>query len=154
MSLSPCRAGYLFDKLQKQCICYPYTDIVHCSEQYSEIKIGYWVGLMKKHYTSSICPSSYCGFSKRNEISPGYYELPKISDDQCNSHRTGVACGECKSGYTLAYDSPKCINKDKCSAGMTCLVIVLTILYWIAIVAVVFTLMYFSFKIPLEEGNV
>ena len=64
-----------------------------------------------------------------------------------SSHRTGVACGECKSGYTLAYDSPDCINTHKCSAGMTILVIVLTILYWIAIVAVVFGLMYFQFQI-------
>ena len=151
VNISSCRAGYLFDKVQKQCVCYPYSDIVHCSEQYSEIKIGYWVGLgpMKNHYASSLCPSSYCDFAKRKEISPGYYELPRISDDQCNSHRTGVACGKCKPGYTLAYDSPKCISKDRCSARMICLVIVLTILYWIAIVAVVFTLMYFSFKIPL-----
>ena len=47
----------------------------------------------------------------------------------------------------LAYDSPDCINTDKCSAGMTILVIVLTILYWITIVAVVFGLMYFQFQI-------
>ena len=147
VSLSPCRAGYLFDNSEKQCICYPYSDIVHCSEQYSEIKIGYWVGPLEKHYTSSICPSSYCGFTKRTEISPGYYKLPETPGDQCNSHRTGVACGECKSGYTLAYNSPKCINKDKCSAGMTVLVIVLTILYWVAIVAIVFALMYFQFQV-------
>ena len=150
VNISPCRAGYLFDKLQKQCVCYPYSDIVHCSEQYSEIKIGYWVGPMKKHYTSSICPSSYCGFAKRKEISPGYFKLPETLDGQCNSHRTGVACGECKPGYTLAYDSPKCINKDKCSAGMICLVIVLTILYWVTIVVVVLALMYFQF--PISSG--
>ena len=147
IELSPCRTGYLFGKTQQQCVCYLYPDIVHCTEQYVEIKIGYWVGPLTEHYTSSICPSNYCNFAKRTESSPGYYDLPRKPDDQCSSHRTGVACGECKSGYTLAYDSPDCINTDKCSAGMTILVIVLTILYWIAIVVGVFGLMYFQFQI-------
>ena len=150
LKLSSCYPGYLFDKSQRQCICYPYSDVVHCTEQYSEIKIGYWIGLLtEQQYTLSICPSEYCNFAKRTETSEGYYDVPRKPDDQCNSHRTGLACGECKSGYTLAYDSPDCINKDKCSAGMTILVIVLTILYWITIVSGVFCLMYARFKIPL-----
>ena len=150
IELSSCHTGYLFDKSQRQCICYPYSDIVHCNEQYSEIKIGYWIGfLTAQHYTSSICPNNYCNFAKRTETSQGYYNLPSKPDDQCSSHRTGIVCGECKPGYTLAYDSPDCTNTNKCSAGMTILVIVLTILYWIAIVAIAFGVMYFRFKIPL-----
>ena len=148
VTLSQCRAGYLFDSTQRQCVCYSHSDLVHCKGYYVEIKIGYWIGnLTRQHYTSSICPKNYCS-SEHTETSPGYYSLHGKSDDQCISYRTGVACGECKSGYTLAYDSPDCINTDKsCSAGMTILVIVLTILYWIAIVAVVFGLMYFQFQI-------
>ena len=147
MTLSSCRAGYLFDNTQKQCACYPHPDLVNCKGYYVEIKIGYWIGyLTEEHYTSSICPNNYCS-SEHTETSPGYYSLHGKSDDQCSSHRTGVACGKCKSGYTLAYDSPDCINTDKCSAGMTILVIVLTILYWITIAAVVFGLMYFQFQI-------
>ena len=147
VTLSSCRAGYLFNNTQRQCVCYPHPNLVHCTEQYVEIKIGYWVGyLTQQHYTSSVCPNNYCS-SENTETSPGYYSLHKEPDDQCNSHRTGVACGECKSGYTLAYDSPDCINTDKCSAGMTILVIVLTILYWIVTVAVLFGLMYFQFQI-------
>ena len=151
IDLSSCHTGYLFSSTQRQCICYPQPDIVQCTEQYAEIKIGYWVGFLREKrynvYTSAICPTDYCNFKSRKETSLGYYCLPRQSDNQCNLHRTGVACGECKSGYTLAYDSPDCINTDKCSAGMTILVIVLTILYWIAIVAVVFGLMYFQFQI-------
>ena len=143
IELSSCRAGYLFDFAQGQCVCYPHSGLVHCKGYFVEIKIGY---LTKEHYTSSICPNNYCS-SEYPETSPGYYRLHGKPDNQCSSHRTGVGCGECKSGYTLAYDSPDCINTDKCSAGMTILVIVLTILYWIAIVAVVFGLMYFQFQI-------
>ena len=145
VELSPCRAGYVFN--YTKCLCYPHPDLVYCKEDYVEIKIGYWVGyLTQQHYTASVCPDNYCS-SEHTETSPGYYGLHGKSDDQCSSHRTGVACGECKSGYTLAYDSPDCINTDRCSAGMTILVIVLTILYWITIVAVVFGLMYFQFQI-------
>ena len=151
VELSPCHIGYLFDKYQRQCICYPHHDIQHCTDDYIEIKLGYWVGYVSDHYTSSICPSDYCSFSKQTETSLGYYGLSRQSDvstdDQCNSHRTGIACGKCKPGYTLAYDSPDCINTNKwCSAGMTILVLVLTILYWIAVVAIVFSLMWLPFQ--------
>ena len=145
IELSSCRVGYLFDKVQ-QCICYPHHDIVHCNEDYTEIRIGYWIGIISGQYASSVCPSDYCNFAERTETSLGYYDLSRESDDQCNSHRTGVACGECKQGYTLAYDSPYCISKDKCSAGMTFLVLVLTILYWFAVVAVIFGLLYLPFQ--------
>ena len=147
IELSPCRAGYLFNYTQRQCVCFPYPHIVHCTGGYVEIKIGYWIGfLIEQHCTSSVCPRNYCN-SKLIETTPGFYSLHGKPDDQCSSHRTGVACGECKPGYTLAYDSPDCINTDKCTAGMTILVIVLTILYWIAIVAIVFGLKYFQFQI-------
>ena len=148
--LSSCHTGYVFDKLQQQCVCYPYPGIVHCSGDNSEIKIGYWIGfLTEQHYTSSICPNNYCNFIERTEDSQGYYNLSKISDDRCSSHRTEVAYGECKSGYTLAYDFPDHINMDKCSAGMTILVIVVTILYWIGKVADVFYLMFIRLRIRL-----
>ena len=146
VKLSPCRSGYLFDSsyVPPQCVCYPRSDIIQCTRDYSEIRIGYWVGNVSLHYTSSLCPNDYCNFAKREETSPGYFELPNESDEQCSSHRTGVACGECISGYTLAYDSPICINNDKCSAGITVLVVLLTIIYWIVVVAVVFGVMYFN----------
>ena len=84
VELSSCHIGYLFDKYKSppQCVCYPYSDIVHCTEQYSEIKIGYWIGfLTDQQYTSSICPNNYCNFAKRTETSLGYYNLPSKPDD-------------------------------------------------------------------------
>ena len=150
IELSTCPPGY---KHSSYCICYDHKDIiVKCYE--IEIKKGYWfgMGIDPSKPTVSLCPGRYCYFGKhRKKTWQGYYLLPSKLDDQCHSHRTGVACGECKPGYTLAYDSPDCINTDKCSAGMTVLVIVLTIVYWIAVVAIVFVLMHFSckFQIPL-----
>jgi len=128
-------------------VCYPHPDVVQCNKDYSEIRIGYWIGYVSVHYTSSLCPNDYCNFTKCEESSPGYFELPSKVDEQCSSHRTGVACGKCVSGYTLSYDSPNCINIDNCSAGMTVLVVVLTIIYWIVVVTVVFGVMYFNNRV-------
>ena len=150
IELSPCYSGYFYDVHSNTCVCYNHKDIIECYDDYNEIKRGYWFGAVAdpSKLTVSLCPSQYCYFGKhRKETRQGYCLLPSTLDDQCHSHRTGVACGECKTGYTLAYDSPNCINKNKCSAGMTILVIVLTILYWIAVVAAVFILMHFQFQI-------
>ena len=152
IELQQCFSGYYYNVNLNQCVCYKHKDIVQCYDDYNEIKRGYWFGMItdesKYKPTVSLCPSQYCDFGKhRKETRQGYCIISSQLDDQCSSHRTGAACGECKSGYTLAYDSPDCINTDKCSAGITILVIVLTILYWIAIVAVVFGLMYFQFQI-------
>ena len=155
IELSPCYSGYFYNVHSNTCVCYHHQDIVECYDDYNEIKRGYWFGAVTgpSKPTVSLCPSRYCYFGKhRKETRQGYCLLPSASDDQCHSHRTGVACGKCKSGYTLAYDSPDCINKDKCSVGMTILVIVLTILYWIAVVAVVFILMHFSCKFQISSG--
>ena len=149
VKLSPCQRGHHLNILSEppQCVCYPRSDIVQCNRDYSEIKIGYWVGNVSLHYASSLCPNNYCNFAKREESSPGYFELPSKVDEQCMSHRTGVACGKCSSGHTLAYDSPDCINNNKCSAGITVLVVLLTIIYWVVVVAIIFGVMYFNNRV-------
>ena len=149
VNLCSCHGGYHFETSleQPQCMCYPHSDTVQCNKDYSEIKVGYWLGNVSDHFTTSICPNNYCKFAKRDETSPGYYELPRNLDEQCNLHREGIACGECVSGYTLAYDSPVCIDDDKCSPGMTVVVVLLTIIYWLVVVAVVFVVMYLNNRV-------
>ena len=150
IELQQCFSGYYYNVQFNQCVCYSHEHIVQCYDNYSEIKRGYWFGTITDSFrpTESLCPSRYCDFgNNRKETRQGYCTLPPKLDNQCSSHRTGVACGDCKSGYTLAYDSLECINDNRCSVGITILVIVLTILYWIAIVAIVFGLMYFQFQV-------
>ena len=142
VELSSCQSGYIFDTNVQQCKCYSQSKgIIRCQQYYAEIKYGYWFGIIYLKRTVSMCPIHYCKYERHKETTNNYYKLPKELNDQCNTHRTGVACGECKLGYTLAYDSPECINTDKCSAGRTVLVIVLTILYWIIVTILVFGLM-------------
>ena len=141
LKLSSCKNGYTFDTNFQQCKCYEEGEnIIQCQQDYAEIRYGHWFGIVVfPKRTVSVCPIHYCDFN--TETINGYYKLPEVLDDQCNSHRVGIACGECKPGYTLAYDSPECVNNDKCSAGKTFLVVALTILYWIVVVALVFGLM-------------
>ena len=37
--------------------------------------------------------------------------------NQCSSHRSGTACGSCKEGYTLSFDSMECVSIGKCTTG-------------------------------------
>ena len=140
--------GYTYSTTNKACICYDHN-IVNCYDGYNEIKRGYWFGSVTRKTTTSLCPNRYCKFSNRTKTREGYFELPNSVNAQCNDHRVGRACGECSSGYTLSYDSTDYISVDQCCTGWTVLVMTLTCLYWVAVVAGVFSLMYFKRHISL-----
>ena len=149
--LSSCQSGYIFDANIQKCKCYEQKDTIRCQQDYAEIKYGYWFGIVVfPRRAVSVCPNHYCQYDRHKETTNGYYKLSGELGGQCNPHRTGVACGECKPGYTLAYDSPDCINAQGCYTGMTVVVLSATILYWIIVVALVFGLM--QCKVPLGYG--
>ena len=154
MELSSCYSGYVFDPSVQQCVCYDQSKhIIQCQQDHAEIKYGYWFGIVDfPKRTVSLCPIYYCKYNTHTLTSSGYYKLPEELNDQCSSHRTGVACGECKSGYTLTYDTPNCISTDNCSVGVIVLVIALTILYWIIVVALVFGLMWHKVSLGYAYG--
>ena len=149
VELVPCidHPGYTYSEESQTCVCYHHN--VNCYTDSNEIKRGYWFGSIASKATTSLCPNHYCSFTDRKQISEGYFELPNTINAQCNDHRVGRACGECSSGYTLSYDSTDCISVDQCGTGWTVLVITLTCFYWIAVVAGVFSLMYFRSQISL-----
>ena len=150
VEMSTCHSGYVFDANSHQCECYDHNKIIQCEGSNAEIKYGYWFGMISSTKRSvSLCPTGYCDFSHRSETGNGYYILPRKQNDQCSSHRIGMACGECSLDYTLAYDSTNCINTKKCSPGMTAMIVTLTILYWLSIVAAVFGLMYLKLDLSL-----
>ena len=148
IGLQPCTShpGLVYCSISHSCACYNHS-IINCHDTYNEVKRGYWFGTVAGIPTTSLCPNHYCNFVTHKETRQGYFELPNNIDGQCKTHRTGVACGECSSGYTLAYVSIDCISVQHCSAGMTVLVVVLTCLYWIGVVVGVFSLMYFNIQL-------
>ena len=139
--------GYTYNEDSQTCVCYHAN--VKCNTDGNEIRRGYWFGSIGSKATTSLCPNHYCKFINRKHTSKGYFALPNTINAQCNHHRVGRACGECSSGYTLSYGSTDCISVDQCGTGWTVLVIMLTCLYWITVVAGVFSLMYFKFQISL-----
>ena len=151
IALSPCHSGYIFDASSQQCECYDDDeDVIQCQQDYAEIKYQHWFGAFSSLlHTSSLCPAYYCDFDGRTETRDGYYNLPDEQDDQCNVNRVGMACGECTEGHTLAYDSADCIDVDKCSTGMTVLVVILSVVYWLLILMVAFGLMYLKSNVTL-----
>ena len=148
VELVPCidHPGYTYNEDLQVCVCY-HTNVKCNTDGGNEIKRGYWFGSIGSKATTSLCPNHYCQFTNRKQTGEGYFELPNTVNAQCDHHRVGRACGECSSGYTLSYDSTDCISVDQCGSGWTVLVITLTCLYWIVIVAAVFSLMYLNFQI-------
>ena len=150
VEMSTCHSGFVFDTGSHQCECYDRNEIIRCEGINAEIRYGYWFGIVSGTKRSvSLCPTDYCDFGGRSETGNGYYSLPRELNDQCNTHRIGIACGECTVGYTLAYDSTECINISRCSSGMIALAVILTVLYWFVIVAAVFGLMFLKLDLSL-----
>ena len=150
VELSTCHPGFSNKKSQK-CECYNASDIVFCSGSSSTIKRGYWFGSVTGIPTVTFCPINYCNFTCC-ETSNGYYHLSPVRDNQCRSHRSGAACGSCTDGYTLSFDSTECVNIKNCTAGHTVLVILLSIIYWIVMVTLVFGIMYYKVEIGYLYG--
>ena len=144
LTLSSCNNGYLFSEQSQHCECYNKDGYIKCEGDNVSIKLGYWFGIFAGSHTFSVCHNDFCNFfTHRKETRNGFYNLPEEIDDQCKSHRTGVACGECSKGYTLAYNSPDCLSIEKCSTGMVVLVVVLTALYWIGVIGILFGIAHF-----------
>ena len=65
---------------------------------------------------------------------------------------TGPACGRCSNGYTLSYGFDYCIDIKDCTPGITILVVVCTVLYWIIVIVVVLGVMYFQINMGYLYG--
>ena len=152
IDLVPCQLGYVYDPDSHQCMCYHSEDNrVTCVDNTTTIKKEYWFGKVDGSRTVSKCPEKYCNFS-RIEDTPGRYVLPVGYDDQCNVHREGPACGECSGNYTLSFDFDDCVEEEDCSIGITFLVIICTVLYWILIVVIALGVMYFKINLGYLYG--
>ncbi|XP_065912233.1 uncharacterized protein [Dysidea avara] len=148
----PCHLGYEYIKSSQQCKCYSSCEnIVMCKHDMTTIKKDYWFGSVEGKTSVSRCPNKYCNFT-RKEVNPGRFLLSSTYDDQCGLHRTGPACGRCSNGYTLSYGFDYCIDIKDCTPGITILVVVCTVLYWIIVIVVVLGVMYFKIDVGYLYG--
>ena len=147
VGLSPCHPGFLYNEVSQKCECFDAdNNVVFCSESTSMIQRGYWIGEVDGKTTVTVCPMSYCDFTSCNTVSE-FCPLSPERTNQCRSHRSGKACGDCEKGYTLPYYSTECINTNHCTPLWTSIVILLTVLYWIVLVIAVFITMYYKVSI-------
>ena len=146
VELSQCHPGFYYSYEPQKCECYNTKSIISCSGSSSTIKRGYWFGSVNGKSTVASCPNDYCNFTCC-EITNGIYYLSPVRANQCRTHRSGTACGNCEMGYTLSFDSPECIEINNCTVGQTILVMALSLLYWIAVTVTVFVMMYFKVAI-------
>ncbi|XP_065894207.1 metabotropic glutamate receptor-like protein P [Dysidea avara] len=144
--LSPCHPGFQYDITTQTCVCYSDSDIVSCSGSTSSIKRGYWFGEVNDKATVTICPNSYCNFTCC-ETANGFFKLSPVRANQCNSQRSGTACGSCKKDYTLSFDSVECVSVDNCTTFQLLLVVILSVIYWVTLVIAVFAMMYYRIGI-------
>ena len=144
--LTPCYLGFQYHYKSQKCECYNNSGIVYCSGSSSAIKGGYWFGHVTGISTETFCPINYCNFTCCKATN-GYHQLSPTRNNQCKLHRVGIACGTCKKGYTLPYYSSECVSVDKCTATWTTVIVILTVLYWVVIVAVVFIMMHYQINI-------
>ena len=146
VELSPCYPGFLYHSKSQKCECYNNSGIVYCSGSSSAIKRGYWFGHVTGIPTVTFCPINYCNFNCCMATN-GYHQLSPSRNNQCRLHRAGIACGNCENDYTLPYYSSECVSIDKCTMTWTILIIILTVLYWVAIVTVIFIMMHYQINI-------
>ena len=151
IKIFPCQLGYTHNERAKQCDCYSVHNIISCTANTTTIKKDYWFGVIGEQATVSLCPNKYCNFS-RNEMISGKYTLHPFYDDQCDLHRTGQACGICENGYTLAFDFHDCVNINSCSPGITVVVVMCVIIYWILVIVIILWLMYFQIDVGYLYG--
>ena len=150
IEIVPCHLGYVYTKAGV-CDCYDIHQIIKCQSKKTTIKKDYWFGTVSGQTALSRCPNKYCNFTRREVIS-GRFLLPLTYNDQCGLHRTGPACGRCSNGYTLSYDFDYCVDINSCSPGITVLVMLFTVLYWIVIIVVVLGLMYYQINVGCLYG--
>ena len=151
VQLSSCHLGFYYSSDVEHCACYTTDNIVTCSGGNSTITNGYWFGTINDQPTVTVCPTNYCNF-ENCEATTGTCDLHPLRDNQCRAHRSGAACGNCEEGYTLSFDSIECIDINSCTVGQTVLVITMSFLYWVAIIVIVFSMMYFKIEIGYLYG--
>ena len=139
-------SGYL------HCKCYQHENIRCTSDSTAMIKYGYWFGKVKGQPTIAYCPQQYCDFTSCDVTTFDYCKLPSYQDGQCRHDRTGPACGRCKPGYVLPFDSPQCVKTDKCSAGITFALMLLNVLYWFLILVVASFIIHLANVIAFAYG--
>ena len=108
---------------------------------------GYWFSNNFTCYTEN-CPHGHCSIAF-DFI--GICVAPNVSyptsDEQCVLHWTGLACGECGENYSIIHDSTRCADSSDCNLKSLTAFFLISLLYWIMVINLLFVLLHFRFNI-------
>ena len=145
IDLRSCPVGFQLSEASKQCICgqrlQKYTNSCDIDDLTVSIDGSIWVGLDKTAdgiILHSHCPFDYC---KSHSVRFTLNE----TDLQCNYDRTGLLCGGCQPGLSLALGSSHCLQ---CSHAY------LSLLVGFALAGVVLVILLLVFKLTVAVGTI
>ena len=151
VQVKPCPKGFTFQKQRKACYCDPLLNNKVLSNILCNLKnetilrpANSWIYAdtdnknIHTYKVSLYCPFDHC--------------LPKSSDlnlsnpdSQCQFNRTGVLCGECKSGLSVVLGTPQC---------KICSDIYLLLLIPVAIIVIAFIIVLYIFNLTVRNGTI
>ena len=157
-----CPPGFEYNSASEQCKCITKLSSVISSCNLTSFQAyfdrSYWVGYLSESNTEllfGLCPYGYCytdyALHNHNIMFPKVANKSVLDKFVCgNSHRTGILCGLCVEGYSVAVNSPTftCHKCDKNHLG-----ILFLLLSYIIPVTVVFCIIM-SYNIKLTSGPV
>ena len=146
----PCPIGFAFSNKSLSCECAPILEqqnlTCDINDQTVQLKGSFWVGLQHDSDSNKStivlhahCPFDYCIISniKLNLVR---------TDEQCSFNRTGILCGTCKPGLSLALATSQCL---KCSYAY----ISLTVIFALAGIALVVLLIALNLTVSVGTIN-
>ena len=140
-----CPHGFSLNPSEGICGCEPrlrkYTTRCNITERTLERSGEFWVGY-DNHSEGLIlhphCPFDYC-------VSANINFTLNDTDKQCENNRSGLLCGECKSGFSLALGSSKCLQ---------CSNIYILLLIPFSLAGIALVLLLFAFKLTVAAGTI
>ena len=157
IDIMDCRIGFVYNSVSRMCECKP-LDSLLCSplKRYACVQYGYWYGQQNLtdgkpvecpwincNYNNGGCPGENC------QDHPGFCKLDK-EDDLCWEGRSGLLCSSCRHNYSFTFGAISCVPTDTCPPGITALITLGVIVYWIFFVC--FVLLVLSTDLSIGSG--
>ena len=140
-----CPPGFALNPSEGICECEPrlqkYTNRCNITERTLEGSGEFWVGYDNNFQGLILhphCPFDYC-------ISPNITLTLNDTDKQCENSRSGLLCGECKSGFSLVLGSSKCLQ---------CSNVYILLLIPFALAGIALILLMLIFKLTVAAGTI
>ena len=144
----PCPPGFSLNRLEGYCQCDPILTSakiiskMHCNINNRTILHpgNSWIYITLNHtyQVSMHCPFHYC------LPYPSYLDLSN-PDSQCQFNRVGVLCGQCKSGLSTMFGTPRC---EHCSNTF------LSITVGIILAGIMLVLLLFAVDLTVADGKI